>query len=249
MVANNVGFNPYAVNANPYLYNNVNCNYPAITGEIDTRSQYDTAEFSNQLQDGESSKKESKTSKPLFWVTLTALAAVAILKRGKIAELIKKFSGKTENIVSKAVPKKSEVDIIQNIDGKYANSKSRKLLEKCQNNIVTPQHQAAYDKSVAYVAPTKQEAKAIEQLHKTNANQRAAVNTVENTAKGGKNLTAVKKSIEKAPALKEGINIGKNGDLLTVKNGKVVHIRTKTDGRVITDELKIAKHINKHQVI
>jgi len=284
---NGVGLNPNLVNTNPYLYkNNVNCNYPAFTGEVETQPQYDTTEFSNQAQE-ELPKNGGTTSRPLFWVTLTALAAVAVLKRGKIAEIVNKLLGKNKDVVSKSaekaattlekakgkenlganVPKKqrvkntsvtgaskpitneSEAKIIQNIETKNANNKSRKLFQQHQNDIVTPQQQAAYDKSIAYVAPTQQEAKAIEQLHKTNANQRVSVNTVENTAKGGKNLTTVKKSIEKVPALKEGINIGKNGDLLTVKNGKVVHIRTKTDGRVITDELKIAKHINKHQVI
>ena len=130
-------------------------------------------------------------------------------------------------------------------------------MEQHLDDVVTPQMQAAYDKSIAYqpLTQSQKQAKAVREAQ--NAAQRAELNTVGNTAKGSEALASVKTSAQKAEnvakTIKDGayINPSSNNTYYT-KNGQVVKIRTtqpNSKGEIyITDPVKIAKHMAKHNV-
>ena len=171
----------------------------------------------------------------------------------------KKHSVKGTSVAGAANPitNAQEAKVIQNIETKNAKAASRKLVEQHLDDVVTPQMQAAYDKSIAYqpLTQSQKQAKAVREAQ--NAAQRAELNTVGNTAKGSEALASVKTSAQKAEnvakTIKDGayINPSSNNTYYT-KNGQVVKIRTtqpNSKGEIyITDPVKIAKHMAKHNV-
>ena len=117
--------------------------------------------------------------------------------------------------------------------------------------------QAAYDRSIAYqpLTQSQKQAKAVREAQ--NAAQRAELNTVANTAKGGEALATVKVNAQKAENVVKTICDGPHLNPATqntyyTQKGKVVKIKTanpNSKGEVfITDPVKIAKHLAKHNV-
>lgn len=171
----------------------------------------------------------------------------------------KKHSIKGTSVTGAAKPitNAQEARVIQNIETKNANAASRRLVEQHMDDVVTPQMQAAYDRSIAYqpLTQSQKQAKAVREAQ--NVAQRAELNTVANTAKGGEALASVKTSAQKAENVAKTICDGPHLNPATqntyyTQKGKVVKIKTAKPNskgeEFITDPVKIAKHLAKHNV-
>ena len=171
----------------------------------------------------------------------------------------KKHSIKGTSVTGASAPvtNAQEARVIQNIDTKHANAASRKLVEQHADDIVTPKMQAQYDADIAYqpLKPKQKAAKA--KIDAANAAQRAELNSVKNNSKGAEKLETVAQAATKAEnaakTIKDGAHLNpSNKNIYFTKNGKVTQIRTaapNSNGEyVITDPLKIAKHLEKHNI-
>ena len=158
---------------------------------------------------------------------------------------------------SEPINNSTEQQIVNNIDTSNTNSSSRKLTENGSQGLVTPEQQAAYNKSVEFRRMTPKQKEIKTNLDAQNAAQRAELNTVENVANGGKNLTDVKAELEKAEeTMRATKNKGyinpKNNTMYFVENGQVIRITSPTANSKgeydITDPKKIAKHLAKYNI-
>lgn len=138
--------------------------------------------------------------------------------------------------------------IMRNIDTKHTDARTRKLVEDAAGDVPTKAQQAEYDRSIAYQPPTAEQKAAIarnnSQARKATADaRRIGNNTSEESANA---LQKAKQSMTEVNTNLNGVyNNGKAE--FTLKDGKIVEIKA-PDGRVIKDELKIAKFENKHGV-
>ena len=166
---------------------------------------------------------------------------------------------KTPNNTS-PISNAQEASVVNNINTQYVNGNTRRLVEKASRDVVTPQQQAAYDRAIAYQAPTSQQQAAIDKLHAANATQRAELNSIANNSKGAEKLQQVaQKATTEGQALANlGTNTIKhaNGNIYHIQNGKVVKVdlyQKCADGTLkfnhsLDGELKIAKHLSKQNV-
>lgn len=168
-----------------------------------------------------------------------------------------KIKGTSVNGANKPISNTREAEIVQNINKTNANSKSRKLVEQHLDDIVTPEMQAAYNKQIAYQAPTQKQKAAISNLHNKNTAQKAELSSVKNNSKGTEALQEVAQNASKneaiAKIIKDGPHINPtNKNIYFTKNGQIIQIRTaipNANGEyVISDPKKIAKHLAKHNI-
>lgn len=154
----------------------------------------------------------------------------------------------------KPITNEREAEIVSNIDTKHANPSSRKLADEASDNVVTPEMQKKYDREIAYQTPTAKEKNDISNLHKNNKKERAEKNALGNQISNQEKIDIQRKKVISeieeviAKKLKDGGHIHANGNIYFTKGGKITQINVKSDGRVITDEKKIAKHLAKNKI-
>ncbi|MBP7211633.1 hypothetical protein KBA27_02250 [bacterium] len=139
-------------------------------------------------------------------------------------------------------PKAPEVDI------KQIDAKQRKLVEEAIDDTPSPAQQAKYDEEIAYKEPTAQEREVIDK------NNSEAAEAYHEQHEIGNNISQKQaEALEKAKSNMAEPDVNVNGvyeneaGVFKMENGKVTEIKT-TDGRVIQDELKIAKYLDKHDI-
>ncbi len=139
-------------------------------------------------------------------------------------------------------------EVARNADQSHLNANERKIVEDGIDDVPTKEEVDAYQHENGYKKPTAEEKAAID---KNNAEADAAnreAHKVENNIDNS-SADALKRAKESASDVdfnKNGVFKNENADFV-VQNGKVTEIRTK-DGRVITDELKIAKYLDKNGI-
>lgn len=123
-------------------------------------------------------EKANKRRKSLL-ITAGVLVAAGLtyfFTKGKgkefIKTLIEKLNGRKEVVETASEKTMKAAEITRNIDKTHVNAKGHKLIENALKDCPTRAEQAAYDASVAYVAPTAEQAKFIEK------NNKPAVNTM-----------------------------------------------------------------------
>ncbi|MBD5402380.1 hypothetical protein HDR58_06220 [bacterium] len=110
-------------------------------------------------------------------------------------------NNKVPEVGTKVVEKNNKVpDVATNIDTKGTNANTRKLVDEALNDVPTKAQQAAYDKSIAYVAPNAEEKAAIavnnSAAHKATAEARQIQNNLSDETLSA--LEKFKKDLEKA---------------------------------------------------
>ena len=198
----------------------------------------------------ESSEKRTGTVGKTI-VALFILAGTALwLTKGKGWNKIKNLLGlgkkqvkqETEAIEEMVNRNTKQSNTIQNIEPANTDNNTRNLVERAKADTPTPAQQAAYDKEVAYQAPTAKEAKGIQQSNKTAKQSTANAHRVENLIPP-EQAEALKKAASTKTTIKNsGTYKTKNGYSITYDNGNITEIVT-PDGRIITKSKTIAKYI------
>lgn len=235
---NNIG----AGNCN-YIYRN----HPAFLAQQNAYLKQDC-----EYDSFERSEKKAETVGATI-VALPIIAGTALwLTKGKGWSKIKKLLGLGEkqikqetDAVKEMVQRNSKQSkTIQNIETVNADKNARNLVERAKADTPTTAQQTAYDKEIAYQAPTKEEAKAIQKNNKKAAEATAEAHRIENSI-----------PTEQAEALKQTANTlkttiknsgtfkTKDGYSITYNKGNITEIIT-PDGRKITKLKTIAKYEN-----
>ena len=166
----NVGY-IQAANTRPYGY------------DVKFTSAQEKADFNTGIvSTPEQQEKANKTRKSLL-ITAGVLVAAGLtyfFTKGKGKKLIDTLIGKlksskevAEEVVETASEKAMKAaETTRNIDKTHVNAKGHKFIEDALKDCPTRAEQAAYDASVAYVAPTAEQAKFIAE------NNKPAVNTM-----------------------------------------------------------------------
>lgn len=163
----------------------------------------------------------------------------------------------------KPITNAREAQVVENINLSHVNANTRKMVEKAGAGTVTPAQQAAYDRAIAYQAPTAAQKTAIAELHSANAAERAVKNSIGNrNCYGAGNLRLVEASAQaEAKAAKIVANRAYRhpgtGNIYHVQNGAITRVelyqRNKAGEFVknsveLTDPAKISKHLAKQEV-
>ncbi len=156
----------------------------------------------------------------------------------------------------KPITEAKKAKIMKNINLSHVDGNTRKMVEKASADIITPAQQKAYDKAIAYQAPTRKQDAAIKRMRKANAAQRAELNSLANNSKGAENLAKVEAGIKAEAAAAKKVSNGcvrhANGNIYHVENGAVTKVELYQNGVKnpveLTDSKKIAKHLAKHNV-
>ena len=136
----------------------------------------------------------------------------------------------------------------RNADQSHLNANERKIVEDGIDDVPTKEEVDAYQRENGYKKPTAEEKAAIDknnaEVDAANHNAHKVENNIDDSS-----ADALKRAKESAGEVDSNMNgVFKNDKAdFVVRNGKVIEIRTK-GGRVITDELKIAKYMNKNGV-
>ena len=158
----------------------------------------------------------------------------------------KKVNEVIKNDIS--VPKPEEPSkVIRNIETQNTNIKNRNLVEKAVADTPTPAQQAAYNESIAYVEPTKKEAKVIQQINKKAATETQNAQRIENniSESQAKALKETKKTMAAAKTSDlTGVFKTKEGYTVKLNNGNLESIIT-PDGRLITKPKTLYKYQDK----
>lgn len=146
-----------------------------------------------------------------------------------------------------------EAEIITNIDTKHVKGNTKKLVENSVDDIVTEAQQKAYDAEIAYRPMTQKQNAKNNSIKTQNAKERAEKNSIVNNSKGGEKLETVATNVAKAEATTKKIKNGTylnpaNNNKYEIKDGKVVKIILNNGNKDVVDPLKIAKHLDKHNV-
>ncbi len=167
----------------------------------------------------------------------------------------KKHKIKNTSVTGAANPVTNEMEarVVQNINTGHVNGSTRRLVEEAAEGTVTPKQQAAYDAEIAYRPMTKKQQKINNANNAKNAAERAEKNAIKNSAKGGENLDEVAQRLvqsEKAAGkiIDGGYQNPFNKNIYYTENGKVTKIVLDSGNKEITDPLKIAKHLDKHNI-
>ena len=91
----------------------------------------------------------------------------------------KRIKNTSANRNPKPVSNEREAQIIQNLNTQHADTKSRSLVENSSQNIVTPEHQTAYDRSISYQPLNTQQKNKLAELQMKNKAERELKNSVE----------------------------------------------------------------------
>ena len=170
-----------------------------------------------------------------------------------------------ENTVPNRNPKPitnaREAQVAENINLSHVNANTRKMVEKAGAGTVTPAQQAAYDKAIAYQAPTAAQKTAMAERHAANATQRRELNSIANNSTGAEKLVAAKATAQAEAKAAKTVTSGPirhaNGNIYHVENGAVTKVelfqRNKAGELVknpveLTDPTKISKHLAKQGV-
>ena len=163
----------------------------------------------------------------------------------------------------KPITNAREAEVIENINLSHVNANTQKMVEKTGAGTVTTAQQAAYDKAIAYQAPTATQKVAIAELHSKNAAERAVKNSIGNrNCTGAGNLRLAEAAAQaEAKAAKTVANGAYRhpgtGNIYHVQNGTVTRVelyqRNKAGEFVknsveLTDPTKISKHMAKQDV-
>ena len=150
----------------------------------------------------------------------------------------------TPNKNPKPINLEEQSRIINDIDASNSNNSSRKLLDDALED--TPTKAEIEASRSKYEAPNQQQKNDIANLHSSNRQQRKELNSI-----GSQTEVIIKPKIQ-TKSINSGYYAHANGNQYIVENGRVVKILDKNSqkGKVIevTDEIKIAKHIAKHNV-
>ncbi len=149
------------------------------------------------------------------------------------------------DVVEEIVQKQTkQADIINNIETKNASVSARKAAERAVIDTPTPAQQAAYDKAIAYQAPTKEEAKIIEKINKEAAEKTAEAHQIGNLVPEAQAKALADAGKTVSNKVKHGTYISKDGYTLTYNKGNIEKIVT-PDGRTITKPKTICKYEQK----
>lgn len=168
-----------------------------------------------------------------------------------------KIKGTSVTGAAKPVTNASEAKVMQNINTQHVNGNTQRAVQNGMNDIVTPEMQAAYDKSIAYNPLTKKQKTAKAALDSANKAQRAELNSIANNSRGVEGLETVaqaaKKAENAAKIIKDGAHLDPvSKNIYFTKNGQVTQIRTAVPNSkgefTITDPVKIAKHLEKNKI-
>lgn len=168
-----------------------------------------------------------------------------------------KIKGTSVTGAAKPVSNATEARVMQNINTQHVNGNTQRVVQNSMNDIVTPEMQAAYDKSIAYKPLTQKQKSAKAVIDAQNKAQRAELNAIKNNSKGAEQLASVTQAAQKAETvakhIKDGAHLNPaNKNIYFTTGGKVTQIRTAVPNSkgeyVITDPLKIAKHLEKQQI-
>ncbi len=144
---------------------------------------------------------------------------------------------------SRPITNAREAEILEGIDLRHVNADTRRLVENASRGTVTPRMQAEYDRQIAFQSLTQEQKIAKANLDMANRAQRAELNTIGNIGRGAEKLTA---------RTTDGWHVNPNGNMYFTRNGQVTQIRTANPNSLgeytITDPVKIAKHMSKHNV-
>lgn len=253
----NVGYgayNNYSAFKDDFLAQNYFNNYYSVPS-----SQNDSVSFSGNsgAKTSEASEFENESSRhPILWSVV--IAAGAFLT-GKYFNKIKGFftKGAAKEALEQAgknVTKiTKEAESLTNIDTKHVNGNTRKVVTEALDDVVTDAQQAAYDAEIAYRPMTANQKKVHNRINKQNAKERAVKNSIQNNSKGGEKLETVAAELANAEKAAKKIKNGtylnpSNNNKYEIKDGKVVKIMLANGNKEVTDALKIAKHIDKHNI-
>ncbi len=161
----------------------------------------------------------------------------------------------------KPITNAREAQVVENINLSHTNANTRKFVEKAGTGTVTPAQQKAYDKAIAYQAPTAAQKTAMAERHAANAAQRAELNSIANNSTGAEKLvtakTAAKVEAKAVQTITDGAVRHANGNIYHVKDGVITKVelfqRNKAGELVknsveLTDAAKISKHLAKQGV-
>lgn len=253
----NVGYgayNNYSAFKDDFLAQNYFNNYYSVPS-----SQNDSVSFSGssgaKIPEASKSEKES-SGHPILWSVV--IAAGAFLT-GKYFNKIKGFftKGAAKEVFEQAgknVTQNTKVaESLTNIDTKHVNGNTRKVVTEALDDVVTDAQQAAYDAEIAYRPMTANQKKVYNRINKQNAKERAVKNSIQNNSIGGEKLETVAAELANAEKAAKKIKNGTylnpaNNNKYEIKDGKVVKIMLANGNKEVTDPLKIAKHLDKHNI-
>ena len=207
-----------------------------------------TGGLDSDVYEGSKSKTKKVVGGIVGLATLTAGALWLWKGKGwsKLQNLYNKFFGKATQeapkVVNRANPEVAEEiiqknanqsNIISNIETVNANQANRRAVERAIKDTPTPAQQAAYDKSIAYQAPTKEEAKIIATVNKEAAEKSAQARQIGNNISDAQVQSLKSVGESAASGVKKGVYKSKDGYTLTYnKQGNIEKIVT-PDGRTI----------------
>ena len=161
----------------------------------------------------------------------------------------------------KPITNAREAQVVENINLSHVNANTRKMVEKAGAGTVTPAQQAAYDRAIAYQAPTASQKAAMAERHAANAAQRRELNSIAHNSTGAENLVRAKAVAQAEASAAKAVTSGPirhaNGNIYHIENGAITKVelfqRNKAGELVkntveLTDPTKIAKHLAKQGV-
>ena len=247
-------YNNYSAFKDDFLAQNYFNNYYSVPS-----SQNDSVSFSGssgaKIPEATESEKES-SGHPILWSVV--IAAGAFLT-GKYFNKIKGFftKGAAKEVFEQAgknVTQNTKVaESLTNIDTKHVNGNTRKVVTEALDDVVTDAQQAAYDAEIAYRPMTANQKKVYNRINKQNAKERAVKNSIQNNSIGGEKLETVAAELANAEKAAKKIKNGTylnpaNNNKYEIKDGEVVKIILNNGNKEVVDPLKIAKHLDKHNV-
>lgn len=258
--AGSYGYNPYGYakyNDDFLAQSYFNNNLSADENTPDTKSATVAFTGAKNVQNvSEETKKSSSktTSSSIFWtLALIGGAFLAGKQFNKLKGLFKSTAAK--ETVDKTLEKANAMDarVAQNINTQHVNASTRKVMEDATESTITAAQQAAYDAEIAFKPMTRKQQKVNNANNARNAAERAEKNSVKNNSKGGEKLEEVAQNIARKEKAAEKITDGGyinpfNKNTYYTKNGKVIKIILANGNKEITDALKIAKHLDKHNI-
>lgn len=161
----------------------------------------------------------------------------------------------------KPITNAREAQVIENINLSHVDANTRKMVEKAGAGTVSTAQQKAYDRAIAYQAPTAAQKTAMAERHAANAAQRRELNSIAQNSTGAEKLVAVKTAAQAEAQAVKAVTSGPirhaNGNIYHVKDGVITKVelfqRNKAGELVkntveLTDPTKIAKHMAKQGV-
>ena len=139
-------------------------------------------------------------------------------------------------------------EVVREADASHLDAKGRKLVDDAIDDSPTPEELDAYGKKIGYRQARPKRQKAIDENNARVREADAEAHRIENnlSEESAANLNRAKEGMEEVDATQNGIYKNDKAEF-TIENGKVTKIQT-SDGRVITDELKIAKYLEKNKI-